>query len=842
MQGGFPAKLPYHRQIERLEQTFQKTSEDLAKAAQGVDIAVDPRAVVPERALVFELLGPVTGFEVAIQALGFEWMGGQGKTPVDDPDDLDDSAPQAQVMYMTMPTRESLRKLLSQWEEFKRLRGESAPRGLAPLWNMFSYLRDLRTWSVQDRLDPAITRYVDALLAADPNREVLIEFSFWYRADQIRRGQALSTLDRLLQETGGTRVDFVEIREIGYQGALVKLPAHVARQLANSEGGLAGLDDVMSIRPQSSYDALSESATPTELRDLREIPDVTGPCIAAILDGYPVASHEALQGRVHVHEVDVSGGDAPVASRYHGTAMASLVLHGDMHLPQEQLSRKVCLVPVLTGNPQNGQESTPKEKLAIGVIHRALQAIINADPEQHPHLANVAIISHSLGDAFAPFARRPSPWATLLDYYSHQYNLLFVVSAGNIESPVPLTQFNNLAAFEAADPIVRQAAIMTSVEAAKGHRGLLSPAEQINGITVGAEHADHAPNGFGALIDPYPQHRMPNLASAIGFGVNRSIKPDMLHAGGRFSAAGSNIPTGGVHVSAKKAVGVGQLVAAPSPIGDLRNTAQTAGTSNAAALVTRAGVQLADPLDVAYEGESVPWIERKTRAVILKAMLAHGCRWGDIGDTLEGAYPPLEADQWQARRDTISKFLGYGAIDISRVVNGEDNRITLLADDLIEPEKLHEYRLPIPTAMLQNNEIRSLTLTLAWTTPVVPTTIDYRGVALKIVSKSGKMDIWEGVTREGPTQPNGKTSERGTLIHMKLSGNKIMRVAQAGGIFVGVQGRARHHTLKKEVVPYALAVTMEVAQSVKTQGLYEQVRQEIAARTAVRGTVRAGRA
>lgn len=801
--------------------------------------------MVPERALVFELLGQVPGFDVAIQALGFEWMGGQSSVANDSDDededeDEDNGVPPAKVMYMTMPTRESLRKLLSQWEDFKRQRGENPPPNLAALWNMFSYLKDLRTWSVQDRLDPAITRYVAAMLEADPDREVLIEFNFWYRSDQVRRAKALQTLDALLAETGGARVDFVEIPEIGYQGALVRLPAGVARQLGQADGGLARLDDVMSIRPQSTYQAVPQSAAVTRLRDLGPPPVLTGPCIAAILDGYPIGSHQALSGRLHVHEVEVKGVDVPVDRRYHGTAMASLVLHGDLHIAQPPLPRRVSLVPVLTGNAQSGQESTPKEKLAIGVIHRALQAVVSADPKRYPDLAKVTIINHSLGDTFAPFARRPSPWAALLDYYSHQHRLLFVVSAGNIDSPFPLTGFASLAAFEAANPIARQAAIMTSLEAAKGQRGLLSPAESINGLTVGAEHADHSPNGFGNQIDPYPEHRMPNLASALGFGVNRSIKPDMLHAGGRFAASGANIAGGGVKVSARHSVNTGQLVAAPSGSGDLSYTMRTAGTSNAAALVTRAGVQLADALDLAYQGEGTGWLDRPTRAVILKAMLAHGCQWGEIGALLEKTYPPQDSSQWQIRRDTITKMLGYGAIDISRVVTGADNRITLLADDVLQHDKLHEYRLPVPAAMLRNRELRSITLTLAWTTPIVPTTIDYRGVALKIVPRSGKGDLWDGVVRDGGTQPNGNTAERGTLIHMTLSGKKLVQEAATGGIFVGVQALARHRSMHQAQIPYALAVTMEVAQTVKTQGLYQQVQRAVAARVEQRSTVRTG--
>ena len=79
-----------------------------------------------------------------------------------------------------------------------------------------------------------------------------------------------------------------------------------------SDASLARLDDVMSIRPQSAYLPSADRPQDANLRDLGDVPVLTGPCVAAILDGYPVAGHAALQGRLAVHEVDVKTSDVPV--------------------------------------------------------------------------------------------------------------------------------------------------------------------------------------------------------------------------------------------------------------------------------------------------------------------------------------------------------------------------------------------------------------------------------------------------------------------------------------------------------------------------------------------------
>jgi hypothetical protein len=67
---------------------------------------------------------------------------------------------------------------------------------------------------------------------------------------------------------------------------------------------------------------------------------------------------------------------------------------------------------------------------------------------------------------------------------------LFIVSAGNITSSFPLETYTDLAAFKAAPAAQREAAIILAIERSKGTRGILSPAESVNNLTVGAIHAE----------------------------------------------------------------------------------------------------------------------------------------------------------------------------------------------------------------------------------------------------------------------------------------------------------------------------------------------------------------
>lgn len=832
----FPRQIPYDRQAQRLGKIFEDTASALAGLERGVDVAADPRAVVPERCLVFELIGPVLEFNIATRALGLEWLLTEDcETESSDEDgdensDIEDqSIPESKLIYLTMPTERSLRQLLTQWDQYSR--GKPASIEFRSLWKLFDYLRNLRVWSFEDRLDPAMTKYVESVLLDDSKRDVLVEIDLWYRTERERRDRSIETLRDMLKEVGGELLDLVDIEEIRYQGALVRISADVARRLIAGNNGIALLDDVMTIRPQSAYKShiavdqeSSTSAVP--------VTKMSGPCLAAVLDGYPVEQHEALAGRVRVVEVDIGGEQVPVSARYHGTAMASLILNGDLQDTKEApLPYSIIAIPVLSANSDGTREVTPEGLLPIGVIYRALCAIVEANPETDPELANVIVVNHSICDDYAPFVRRPSPWATLLDYFSHAHRLLFIVSAGNVFSSFPLPDYPSSAAFQSESPEIQEAYLLAAIEQAKGTRGLLSPAESINSITVGAVHSDAAPVTLGADPDPYPTLKMTNLASALGLGVNRSIKPDLLERGGRFIARCSNVQGGGVEVHPRPSVHYGQKVAAPSLTGSLQRYIRTAGTSNAAALVTRNSHEIAAALKHIFDVDGTDWRNLPTRVPILKALLVHGCSWGKVGDLLDRTYPPQGKGKSSRRRETISRFMGFGQPDSSRVVNGEANRITLLGDDCIQAGQLHAYRLPIPASMVNNKEVRTVTITLSWTCPMTHTASDHRAVVLKLCDPNGKSSYWDGVGTSGRAQPASPAAARGTVVHVIHSGKKLMPSNEAT-LSICVQATAKAGFEEKKV-PYAIAITLELAQQQRSL-LYEEVLQSIRIKPRIR--------
>ena len=779
------------------------------------------------------MIGPVAAFAEAAAESGFDWLAEDYRAAGASSGSEDEEAGDEQTpgglsrLYLAMPTLSGLRRLLTWWKSFSA--GEAPPDDLAKRWwHLFGYLADVRVWGPQDRVDPALQPYLDRILAKKPDEPVHVEFDLWFLGSQEKRTGALAALEKLLSENGAAILDEQVIPEIRFHGALASLPAEIARQASRRVGPLATAAMVMTIRPQSlaSFDRPTTTPVAGGRRDVPAAPDGR-PAVAVLLDGYPVQNHDLLRNRVDIEEFDVTGADAPLASRFHGTAMASLILHGDLSDGEPPLERMLKVVPILAAPQGAHAETTPRDKLPLAMIYRAVEALAGSGG-----MAPEAILfNHSVCDVSAPFVRRPSPWAKLLDHLSHKHRILFIVSAGNIHDPVLLPAYGDHVEFAAAEPLERGLEILRGIEAAKGTRGLLSPAEGVNVLTIGALHADGAGQCPAPHVDPF-EYAAANIGSAVGLGVNRSVKPDIVLAGGRQIALAVPHPDG-FAFAGREIDDLGMQAAAPDMYGaTLDFVRRSTGTSNATALATRSGILVADALEevVAQSGQRLQ--DQRTRAAMVKALLVHGSSWGDIGNLLDRAYPP-EDPRWRRRRETITRFLGFGRPAIGRVLDGETNRITLLADDEIAAEQLHEYRIPVPQDLLGSREFRRMTLTLAWSTPIHPTTTAYRGIALDLVDAEGKRGFWDAV--KPSLQPHPDDCRRGTVIHRIYEGTKKIKAIPSNGLFVGVQARCLHDDFAAVAVPYALAVSIEVGQTVRTDiDIYADVRSRARLRARIR--------
>ena len=808
----------------------------------------DPSSIAPERALVLELAGSQVDVQAAVRQIqGLEFLGSEEivlnaddfyvtdrgqdrgkhmKMPsiegLESPDDTSQLVHGR--LYLSMPDMAALKHLLSLWKHWQA--GEKLRRPFTKWRDIFASLHNIRPWGPDDRLSPETISDWQTMIDEDPGKLQRIEVEIWFYENQQNRARASGRVEEAVDQAGGTVIDHAVIEEVGYEAMLVDVPYEEIRQLAaRQEVHLLICDDIMFLRPQSSIDipGLGE-----EMESKAEIPEEKPgalPPVAALLDGVPVQNHNLLAGRLDIDDPDDLEALSTVAKRHHGTAMASLIVHGDRNGAGPALSRPLHVRPVLCAPDDEDQECFQRDRLLMDVIYQAIRRMKEGDEKTEATAAAVFLVNLSLGDPRRPFSGPISPWARLLDYLAERYGILFLVSAGNIKKPLPISGFANGVQFEDADPLVREPKVLAALSAQKAYRTLLSPAEALNPITVGAMHSDAVDGPRGAFaIDPYHTHELPNLSSALGLGCRKVVKPDIHLPGGR-----EHLQPQDSHETllvVPKIRGSGLRAASPDRAGNLDRTSLIMGTSAATALATRAAHLIFDALMERDGGPMGADFEPKFYGVVVKALLIHRAKWGSRADFLDGKDGPGPHGRGKniERRDNIARLLGFGFPKVEEVLSCAPSRATLVGYGTIKAGEANIHRIPLPQSLENVTEPRSLTVTVAWFSPVNRRHQAYRQAKLDVKSLQEPEDV-VGTKRLSRQQPPGTSIERGTVSHTRYEGGHAVSFIDDGNASFRIHCREQAGKLDQGI-RYGIAITIEAGEGIP---VYEDVRARLLA-------------
>jgi hypothetical protein len=84
------------------------------------------------------------------------------------------------------------------------------------------------------------------------------------------------------------------------------------------------------------------------------------------------------------------------------------------------------------------------------------------------------------------------------------------------------------------EPTEKRKAILDALVDDARNRRLLSPAESLNALTIGAAQEDGSTyHPATDIFDPFFQSDIPSPISSYGPGYLRAVKPDVLFPGGR---------------------------------------------------------------------------------------------------------------------------------------------------------------------------------------------------------------------------------------------------------------------------------------------------------------------
>lgn len=814
------------RQRERLRTRF--SGLDRLSTPEGLsELRADPGSIAPERAIVFELsdTGSVTEVYRALKNVpGFEMV---GHDEIDAPPEhgfakLNNKREATQrllrhKLYFAMPSKEALDELLRLWRRYDA--NEPFSRKHTPnqtAWRtVFDNLHTVRPWGPADRLPPSVVEAWREDLIAFPEQRYSIEIELWYRVNPDTRRDASKAVRARIEDAGGTVVDEQEIADIFYHAILAQLPASVVLALtATPSAGLSAVDEVMFLRTQTTSRVRLADLAEATSAGAGDAIDVDGQeIIAAVLDGVPVANHGRLAGRIEIDDPhDFAAKYGRVDEMQHGTAMVSLVLDGDGHAPTP-VRHRLHVVPVTV--PDGDCERLPKDRLAVHVVYEALTRMlvgVKADDgttSVPPSAPRVRIVTLCLGDEKRRFAGIVSPWARLLDVMAYRHRVLFLVSAGNIPDAIEIAELESYSLLETCSDEERTQVFLSAVFDGKAHRALLSPAEAINVVTVGARHHDHAPPSPTRApgVAPYHLSSLPNPTSALGTGANRSAKPDVLFSGGRerWRMASSRDPVR-ISVIDRSTAQFGISAATPGVRGELDRMRNVTGTSPAAALATNAVLRIEEQLRALSELD----VPEDMLAVVLKVLLAHGTAWDNVAaDALTALAKQRGYDQWPHQRIEVSRFLGNGVPDVSRVLANTQQRGLAVGFGTVTKGKAAPFRVPLPTTLNGRAEWRGLTATVAWLTPIHCRHNAYRHATLDLVLDGlGKEGSALGVKKQ-KRQPHDDLGERGTIIHRRWDGIDPAVFSDGQALEFKVGCRSPTDGLTTEV-PYAIAVTLEV--------------------------------
>lgn len=822
--------IPSTRKYSKYDQKIK-----IAEQIKKIEISVNATGIAYEYALVFETRCPISNFiEKAKKNTELEFLCEQ------EVDFEEEDESYSGRLYAYMPNDSSLQKLLRIWKIWERT-GEGQElnafkrevgKGYSPWIDLFYYLKKIRLWGPEDRILSEDIKYWKNDLKNSTNKIINIEVEFWFLSKKEKRNKIYNSFVSLAKEINANILDHVIIEQIRYHACLISLPASKIKEITErNEIQLINHDSVMYIRHQS----VASVSQNIELQDgsplQKEDPKFLRKPFAALLDGVPVQAHKLLENFIHFHDPDDYNSNTLVKDRLHGTQMASIIIHGDKNKNNEiPLSSPLYVRPIMRSHSNKfPQEVFPQNRLLIDVIHKAVLDIKDKKLGGGTVSPDVFIVNLSLGDSVRPFSGLVSPWARLLDFLSWEYNILFIVSAGNIpKESLSLKDYNNFDEIKKADDNTNAISIGRALLNDSYKRTILSPAESINSLTIGACHEDYVEDRSPPAdsIDPINANDFfPNTFSALGLGYHKSVKPEIFFPAGREHLRFKTYDDNGVSVIPDN-TGCG-IRCASTTLSELDKGILCCGTSAATALATRAACQIFYSIMDNENGAQLTDLEPRFYPIVVKSLITHTARWGRFGKVLYENFPPPDNAKHVQRKNNVTKLLGYGKPEITEAMECSKNRVTLVGWGEAEKDCDNIYRIPLPTSLIGERIRRSITITLAWFSPIEPSFNDYRLFKLFLAPKpDSSSEKWKqkiGVERS-QHQPNNHAVVNGTIMHSHFEGEKSTVFDEVDHLNIRVSCSVAGDRDRKEKIPYALAVTIKAFGEID---IYEEIKQKL---------------
>ncbi len=447
------------------------------------------------------------------------------------------------------------------------------------------------------------------------------------------------------------------------------------------------------------------------------VPDGTEPLVT-VVDSGVLAGHPLLRGWILDERDFDSGENTPVDRQGHGTQVSGLVVYGDiahcLETGQWNPRALVANAKVLRRNPNDEQQAMfPEDHRPEKIVEDAIR---HFHRERQCRVFNLSI--GNVDDVYA--GGRQFAWAEALDHLARELDVILVISAGNFSSP-PWPQ--DVSTREEFQEALRD--ILLNTPQAR----LCSPATAAIGITVGA--ICRSASTPRHLLAASPEGA-PAPFSRLGPGyesksTQQAVKPEFVSFGGNYAVQNFD-STGPRWV--KNDIAIGEPTTRFNIDGGRVLTAGI-GTSLAAPQVSFAA---AFALRTAAETLAVDSpSSNSARALLGVCAEVPPCGRNWLLD-------PEDKETWEKLR-----LVGYGQIDVDRVVRSLQNDVCMLSEDRVAEDKWHLYAVRIPPAFMSGKGKRGISVSLAFDPPVRASRRDY-------LARTMWVEVMKGLTPEEITR------------------------------------------------------------------------------------------
>lgn len=532
----------------------------------------------------------------------------------------------------------------------------------------FDGIDRVRRYGPEDRLSPRLQSRLRELTA---NETLAVDIECWFPDSAAQAEEWQQEVAQAATSQNGQIVDSYLNPSARVALVRVEAPVSVVQQMAS-------LDVVATMDLPPEPLVWVHEAVQLAADDLPDVPaPPTDAPLVGVVDSGVRSAHPLLAGCVH-DAVSLTAFADGQDTDGHGTAVASLVLHGSIEsLLASGVSAPFCRVLSFRVLGANG--SFPPGILFAKILE-----------ESFAYLAaqGVRVINVSLGDPGAPYqGPRSMPIAAVLDQLIRDHGLVVLISAGNLLPATYAAACVNLAADYPA-------AILNHVAA-----GLLEPAGAALATTVGSIVGKQTVSQPGRV--PMGGLGWPSPFTRRGPGVMGAVKPEVVAHGGSLAAEA------GTFVADSE---LACLVADGSPSPNLITS--LVGTSFAAPLAARVAA--------AIVARYPTFSSNLVRALLLQGTLP------------PVDFLPIQPGVGEASRRAMSRQLvGYGEVRLEEAVLSRPNRVVLVAEDTIEVDGIHIYEIPIPARFFEARTRASIAVSLAFDPDTRARRLDYTSSRMK---------------------------------------------------------------------------------------------------------------